>query len=284
MRHFSGLFAFISGIFWIISAEDFLLVFGQKIVRTMGKKFVVFCACCRDYCEGFAEFKTGDGEKISEDAWFKKPTDDATLKLLGTKSFAQNTEKKMVWAVTLYREWWYRCCSQPLCPPGILWANIEKPHSLLMGNLQTALCSFVCEVRCKDGKEFPGDMLKQIVIMIQLYLEKQGLNYKLIDDPKMVRFRNTLDNMMKKHAAEGIGHKESSLAIDLEDESELWDKNILGNSDPDQLRDSLFFLLGINFALRVGDEHKNLRAPGFDPQLTVGKDRGGTISAVQRRC
>lgn len=93
--------------------------------------------------------------------------------------------------------------------------------------------------------------------MIQLYLEKQGLNFKLIDDPKMARFCNTLDNLMKKRAAQGIGHKESSLAIDLEDENILWDKQVLGNSDPDQLRDTLFFfLLGINFALRGGEEQE----------------------------
>ncbi len=65
------------------------------------------------------------------------------------------------------------------------------------------------------------------------------------------------------------------MAIDLEDENTLWDSNILGNSDPDQLRETLFFLLGINFALRGGEEHKNLCAPGFKPQLTVGRDRAG---------
>ncbi len=108
--------------------------------------------------------------------------------------------------------------------------------------------------------------------MLQLYLEKQGLQFKLIDDPKMLKFRNTLDNLMKRRAAQGLGHKESSLAIDLDDENSLWDQNVLGNSDPDQLRDTLFFLLGINFALRGGEEHKNLRAPGFDPQLTLGRD------------
>ncbi len=47
----------------------------------------------------------------------------------------------------------------------------------------------------------------------------------------------------------------------------------MGNSDADQLRETVFFLLGINFALRRGEEHKNLQAPGHDPQITVGKDR-----------
>ncbi len=247
-----------------------------SVVRTKGKEGSLFCHCSSDYTEGFAELKTVPDSTSVDEGRFKKPTDDTTLQLLSTKTFAQNTEKKMVWAVTLYREWWYRRCSQQFCPPQIVWANIEKPESLMLANLQVALCSFVCEVRRKDEREFPGETLKQIVIMIQLYLEKQGVYFKLIDDPKMARFRNTLDNLMKKRAAEGISHKESSLAIDMEDKDTLWEKDVLGNSDPDQLRDTLFFLLGINFALRGGgEEHKNLRAPGFNPQLTVSKDRGG---------
>ncbi len=78
---------------------------------------------------------------------------------------------------------------------------------------------------------------------------------------------------MKKRAADGLGHRDSSLSIDLDDENILWEKNILGNSDADQLRDTVFYLLGINFALRGGEEHKNLCAPGHNPQLTLGKDR-----------
>ncbi len=181
-------------------------------------------------------------------------------------------EKKMLWAVTLYREWSYRRCAQPCCPLQICWSNIEKPDCLYLTNFQNVLCCFVNEVRRKDQKEFPGETLKQIVIMLQLYLEKQGFHYKLIDDPLMSKFRNTLNNIMKKCTADGLGHRDSSLSIDLEDENILWEKNILGNSDTDQLRDTVFFLLGINFALRRGEEHKNLRSPGHNPQITVGKD------------
>ncbi len=89
----------------------------------------------------------------------------------------------------------------------------------------------------------------------------------------MSKFRNTLDNLMKKRAADGLGHKDSSLSIDLDDEDKLWEENVLGNSGPDQLRDTVFFLLGINFALHGGEEHINLWAPGHNPQLTLGKDR-----------
>ncbi len=156
--------------------------------------------------------------------------------------------------------------------PQIRWSNIEKPETLHLTNFQNSLCCFVNEVHREDKKEFPGETLKQIVIMLQLYLEKQGFNYKLINDPLMSKFRNTLDNLMKKQAVDGLGHKDSSLSIDLDDEDKLWEENVLGNSGPDQLRDTVFFLLGINFALHGEEEHKNLRAPGHNLQLTLGKD------------
>ncbi len=84
---------------------------------------------------------------------------------------------------------------------------------------------------------------------------------KLIDDPDMACFHNTLDNVMKRRAAEGLGHKESSMAIDLQDENVLWENNILGNSEPDQLQETVFFLLGVNFALRGGRNTKTCAHP-----------------------
>ncbi len=48
--------------------------------------------------------------------------------------------------------------------------------------------------------------------------------------------------------------------------------HVLGEDDPDQLRDTLLFLVGLTFALRGGKEHRALRAPSFDPQIVVKKN------------
>ncbi len=224
------------------------------MVRILGKKEFCLCYCSSDYVEGFTTFKpdnSSSGDVDVAGGHFKTPTDEATLAGLGTKTFAQNTEKKMLWAATLYRKWWYRRCQQEACPYAISVLNIENGSKLVKVHFQTALCCFVNEVWRKDEKEFLGETLKQIVIMIQLYLEKQGVQMKLIDDPDMAKFRNTLDNVMKRQAADGLSHKESSLSIDLADENLLWEKGILGNSEPDQLRDSL---------LLVGNQ---FRSPGW---------------------
>ena len=48
----------------------------------------------------------------------------------------------------------------------------------------------------------------------------------------------------------------------MEIESKMWETNVLGEDTPDKLRDTVLYLLGVNCALRAGDEHYNLRRPG----------------------
>ncbi len=52
----------------------------------------------------------------------------------------------------------------------------------------------------------------------------------------------------------------------------MWAEGILGKDEPDTLRDTIVYLLGLNFALRGGAEQRNLQRPGFNPQITVCKD------------
>ena len=51
----------------------------------------------------------------------------------------------------------------------------------------------------------------------------------------------------------------------------MWESGVLGDSNPRQLSDTLFFLLGIHLALR-GEEQKALRRPGHNPQIVKGVD------------
>ena len=48
----------------------------------------------------------------------------------------------------------------------------------------------------------------------------------------------------------------------MEHESKLWERNILGEDTPDKLRNTVLYLIGVNCALRAGDEHYTLRRPG----------------------
>ena len=54
----------------------------------------------------------------------------------------------------------------------------------------------------------------------------------------------------------------------------MWKNGILGEENPIQLHHTVMYLLGLGFTLRGGEEHQNLRAPGFNPQITVQKGKG----------
>ena len=53
--------------------------------------------------------------------------------------------------------------------------------------------------------------------------------------------------------------KKQAELISYEYKDKLWKMDVLGENSPDQLRDTVLFLLGINSAFHAGDEHYNLR-------------------------
>lgn len=70
----------------------------------------------------------------------------------------------------------------------------------------------------------------------------------------------SLDAAMKEASAEGLGGaKRQAEVISLEEEILLWSKAILGEQSPQQLLDTVLYLLGLYFALRGGKEHRRLR-------------------------
>ena len=73
-------------------------------------------------------------------------------------------------------------------------------------------------------------------------------------------WQTVLDNLMKERALQNIGIiKRQAELISLDFQNELWDKGVLGEENPEKLCNTVLFLIGINCALRSGDEHQNLR-------------------------
>ena len=64
----------------------------------------------------------------------------------------------------------------------------------------------------------------------------------------------------------------------------LWKQGILGEDEPDKLRDTALYLLGVNLTLRAGDEHYNLRCNMPDKllQLSLERDNNGIRCLVYR--
>ncbi len=158
----------------------------------------------------------------------------------------------MLWAVDLFKEWWKQRAAKPGCDMRILWGDLNNVHQVSKGNLAFSLCAFVSKVKKKDGTEYPGAALYQMIVCIQFFLQKHGIDWKILDDPDFVRLCFTLDNVMKQQAKAGLGLKKSAQVISVTDEEKMWSDSILGDSNPDQLCETLMYLLGINLALRGG--------------------------------
>ena len=168
---------------------------------------------------------------------------------------------KIQWGVYAYCDWRKsKLDNANNFDPIIYEADIERCDCLTKVNLCHALCSFIPEItKVKDGSAYPGATLYQMIVSIQCHLVENGLNWKLIDGTEFAKVKTVLDNVMKEHAQNNIGTvKRQANVITYEYENMLWDKNILGKQNPDQLRQTVMFLIGINCGLRAGDEHHDL--------------------------
>ncbi len=199
------------------------------------------------YSEGFATIAEDDSAGC-----FKAPAPPSELEKMSFKRFPPNTVNKIDWAVKLYTDWWFQRIKLPGCDPRIRWMNLQNLKLLNKSNFAISLVHFITEIQHVDGQDYPPQTLRQIALMLQFHLEHNGLDLKLLDNAEFKNFRFTVDNLMKECTAAGLGQKKSSAAISFVDEELLWQKGVLGTDSPDQLRETLLYLLGINFALQGG--------------------------------
>ncbi len=207
------------------------------------------------------------GMSSNSEQRFKNPVSDSELKSLGGKTFAASTDRKIAWAKKLFEDW--KKARNYFNEHGSIQVTLDDDE-VNKSKLSTALCQFLSEVWCSDGHDYPGNTLYSIVVMLQLHFEKRGHVLKLIDDPEFVKVKNTLDNLMKKHAAERVSSTTKAAdPISMEAKEQLWQQNILGSEDADKLWDTVMYLIGLTFALCGGKEHRTLRCPPFNLQIRV---------------
>ena len=167
----------------------------------------------------------------------------------------------MKWGVKAYQDWRKnRIEVLKDYDINIFNANLSNVKALTKQSLIASLCKFIPEVtKSKSGEEYPGKTLYQLVISIQSYLNESGKPWKLVEGPEFIEVRTVLDNLMKERHAVNIGTvKHQADLISYDYENRLWESNILGESNPDQLRNTVLFLIGMNIGLRAGEERYNL--------------------------
>ena len=78
------------------------------------------------------------------------------------------------------------------------------------------------------------------------------------------KLTKSLDVEMKISAQHNLGLKPKQAdVISVTIENSLWESNILGCGNPDTLLRTTFYLIGLNFGMRAGDEHRKLSVGSF---------------------
>ena len=211
---------------------------------------------------------------------------DEKLKRMMECTFEVRSEAKIKWAVKAYRDWRNVKIDEDVCDMNVVFSDLDEPCTLAKDKFEAALCRFIVEVKkSKEDLDYPGRTLYQMACCIQNHLKKHGIMWKLVHGEEFQNFNRVLDKVMQERSALRIGTvRKQAEVISLEFEDTLWKNSILGEDSPDKLRGTVLYLLGVNCALRAGDEHYALRRPGgcTSSQLSFEENSLGVKCLVYR--
>ncbi|VDI26941.1 Hypothetical predicted protein [Mytilus galloprovincialis] len=135
--------------------------------------------------------------------------------------------------------------------------------------LNTVLGYFITEVRNKKGLEYYPNTLYELITCIQRFLRQNDRSISILDERDFSSLRSVLDSRMKELSRKGMGlNTKKSDVISTDQETYMWSNNILGTDTPKKTYDTLLYCIGLNFALRAGQEHRNVRV-GTNSQISV---------------
>ena len=137
----------------------------------------------------------------------------------------QRTLAKVKWAVRAFNEWRAtRLQDGEAFDQFVFDSNLCDLKNLRPNALCHALCRFIPEVtKVKEGGEYPGKTLYEMIISIQKYLNENEIPWKLVEGKEFCNVKTVLDNTMKERAEANIGMvKRQAEFINSKLEDTLW--------------------------------------------------------------
>ena len=202
------------------------------------------------------------------------------LTALKTRQLKKRTFNKMQWGVRAYHQWReHRISDVNTFDARILECDLTTPTLVTKENFIFSMCAFIPEVTKVNGQDYPGKTLYEIVLSIQTFLNENKVFWKVIDDLEFFEICTVLDNVMKERALQNLGTVvKQAQCIPLDFENQLWEKGVLGEQTPDQLRDTILFLVDLV------DEHYELQRNSIDKpsQFSFERAENGKRCLVYR--
>ena len=190
---------------------------------------------------------------------FSMPQSDAAIQTLKKDSIPLATVRRNKWSVNIFTEWQSQRITK-LLPQEHFANELEKQISEIKQPdfLDYWFSKFALEVRKRDGTRYPRDSLVSIMAGLNATIKDYIGPVNIFKDAAFTRTQEALDLSMKLSTAEGAGiSKKQAEIISVEDEEKLWTHSF-GDTDPQKLQDTLFYLNGLHFAMRSGQEHRCL--------------------------
>ena len=194
-------------------------------------------------------------------------------------SVQESSKAKMKWAIGAYECWRALRAQIHSARHTATWTKKNRlipPIHEVAGTeakLKHDVCDFIVEIRKENGDQYPSSSLYDFLQGLSMFLEREHNFENKLMSRAFKEIRNTLDNIMKEHTAEGIPGRPECEPITAEHEQTLWEKGILGKDSPDKLRKTSFFLIGVRLGLHgMKEQHDLQRYP--DSQINIVKIDG----------
>ena len=143
------------------------------------------------------------------------------------------------------------------------------------------------ETRQENGEPYCPSSLSNLLYAIQRHIcEYRSANKlkpfaileKTKHDPAFDPLHKCLDSVFRKLHNSGVGAKPKQARVITHDEEHtLWESSILGDKTPESLLHAVFYLNGLNFCLRGGEEHRQLKITQLQRMTVPDPDNPGQM-------
>ena len=139
--------------------------------------------------------------------------------------------------------------------------KLEAAFALMsVASMNYWLGRFILEAKAISGKEYSPDSVYQLCCGLQQSLRTADRgDINLFEDSNFTEFHGVSDGKLKQlnRTAKYVEKKKGGV-ITVEMEEKLWESGMLGDHSLQVLVDTVLYLIGLNFALRSGEEHHHL--------------------------